>query len=614
MAFGLLDKLYDLQYFDPIANETTSIINCNFWLRPWLAGIKKTNKNGDVIDAGLKWSRYPNKHIWWMIKEYSDTLDSAIKYYKRLQDDKINKIINHLASTDPYFAVGYSKNTCNKSISFQFEVDFDFDIITNDNYMDFINAELLFEIRKIMDVHILLSGNRSIYAVFFSEKPIKRSTWEMFYSKIRRHLIHSGKNDIHTFVGSGIRLPLSNHQKTGGLCKFVGCNSISDVIQYLESINPNKITDEDIIDWCNNLNSKYDSPFVEIGNKNVIQSLDQKERRKISRVAGIKFSSDISIFQSHIDALSTHQVFDDVFDADYYPIEDVIDNYENNTNDTEDLYLLSNSLPSLHTSHPSSPPIILTVTQNGVTGYTKDSRESVYCANSSHKEEYESIISNGIPYGLSTVYLITSDFVLYCWNKYPDDNTAKKELERIISIGVDDSDVLESRKQKLYYMISYIKNTIKQVRLLTGRGKPFREIYNTIDLPEDYQEILDNYISLSAKCHKSFNRHLYINALDYILKKLFWYKSSAVGIGTEEIKNHLGLSDRKQAARIIDYFTTRYRVMYMCQDYQFNSIGSGNQTRRYCPSEDKPCKIKSNKEIMRSKKIAENWLSIKGDK
>src|SRR5690606_23924248 len=109
-----------------------------------------------------------------------------------------------LAGNDPYFAIGYSRARDIQSRSFQFEVDFE-KRVDETNLHVYLHEDLFLEVSRFLTPHVIFSGNRSVYIAFFTTEPIPISAWMALYRKVRRFLLHSGKNDVHTFYGAGIR-------------------------------------------------------------------------------------------------------------------------------------------------------------------------------------------------------------------------------------------------------------------------------------------------------------------------------------------------------------------------------------------------------------------------
>jgi len=211
---------------------------------------KIINCNAYVHRRGNRWSYFPNK--------WNRLHPERIRHYVK---EKTERILKSFIKPDPFFAVGYSRNGFDHSWSFQFEVDLDLPeekILDDQEAESLVNWEMVkFLQDQGLQPHILLSGNRSIYVAFFTISPIAKKNWIDLYESVRSLIVFNGLNDVNTFHGSGLRLPLSYHQTTGKQCRFLHDTSFSDTVRRIETIQPNSLSERDILEVAKECSKRF---------------------------------------------------------------------------------------------------------------------------------------------------------------------------------------------------------------------------------------------------------------------------------------------------------------------------------------------------------------------
>jgi hypothetical protein len=116
--------------------------------------------------------------------------------------------------------------------------------------------------RKVLDImhrngihpHFTLSGNRSIHVSIFNRREIAATTihsllkdrngglWNLNLLDSDLDIVRDEYNLVNC-----LRLPLSYHQETGRLCLFAGTEIQDDVIRYLQDIQQDDFTEEDLL-------------------------------------------------------------------------------------------------------------------------------------------------------------------------------------------------------------------------------------------------------------------------------------------------------------------------------------------------------------------------------
>jgi hypothetical protein len=597
--YGITDHDDNLTNYSTIINTTTHSYHHRY----------KRDKNGNKISNGKfnfkKWSYFPNASSWFHISEnISQYGTTKIKEYERLLKRKMRSIARSYAGRDPMFALGYSKIYSSESKSFQFEVDFD-ERISEINLESVIHKELYDKISNVIKPHIIFSGNRSIYVAFFSKISLPKTTWINFYNSIRKFLIFNGKNDVHTFLGAGLRLPLSRHQSTHDLCRFAHCYTEKEIVDYLFNIEPDDIDESKINELINNIQN-YSGRKMEYGNRIIHQSLSIRERNRLKRLTG---NADISISEMWNNLHLLDKEEEDPF------IDEIEERFSLSLMnaelepDTEDKFSFASQYNT--SFHPLSFSSSLSFIVGGIKLPQNDENyNSEYCVKSINRALYEKMIQNGITYGSSTEILIYSDFVRYCFNRYiPMGKDPVLELEKIISKGISDKNTIKDRLTKLNAMIRLVQNDIR-----IRRRKKARSPKDMI-LTEEMIETINIFKKELNSQDKRINQKKYIEALQWIFQ-MFLYYGPECHIGTEETMEALNLGDKKAASRILSYFQYQFPIMTLKNTHWYDPTGQNGRKQEFelLPSEEWPITIDKKNKKPKNKVFDEsfrNWVESK---
>lgn len=210
--------------------------------------------------TGRKWSTQPGKK------------------HPTPPDVIIGRIKKDIAKTDSRFAWGINLSHCERACAAQMEYDFPAGVDVNEDLLRSITNQecLTFLQDKGIEPHFILTGGRSIHCAFYFQE-LPADTLRRFTRIFHARLLTRGEPCSHSFK-RGMRLPLSIHQSTGGLCRYVGTDNPESVVAYAESISPCLLNYTELLDVCNEWLTMH--PEVIVNNVAPVFSKDDPRQTK----------------------------------------------------------------------------------------------------------------------------------------------------------------------------------------------------------------------------------------------------------------------------------------------------------------------------------------------
>ncbi|MCB2156914.1 hypothetical protein KQI84_18710 [bacterium] len=205
--YGIYNRLYHLDYSEDDPD------------RPWVANYPRliySTRHGkkEWVTVPSKWEKTPEK-----------ALKMARKY-----------------AGDVQFKMGVGTRDLERKWIYAIEVDADKGRVDEKNMWALINERVLRHFERLgIRPHLMLTGRRSVHAQWFFKEPLNREQIQSF--RLLAGKIFKGKADKDTEVNS-LRVAGIMHSGTGEISRYPGNRTLDDVLDYMESIEPVRVTDE----------------------------------------------------------------------------------------------------------------------------------------------------------------------------------------------------------------------------------------------------------------------------------------------------------------------------------------------------------------------------------
>lgn len=177
------------------------------------------------------------------------------------------QMIRNMGKTE-YFSLAASPRRFTSTAWLSCEWDID-GIVPDEFFLEYVVLDDLWAlITKRINIHWKLTGNRSVHMDVFLKDPIPFMIGCRFLESAK-HLLTIGKADK-TNLTQCMRLPFSRHQKTNGLCRYSGCHTEDDLLDYIKHIERDDIDEQGILELCGGLEGYLTAHNIQIPIKDIL--------------------------------------------------------------------------------------------------------------------------------------------------------------------------------------------------------------------------------------------------------------------------------------------------------------------------------------------------------
>lgn len=143
---------------------------------------------------------------------------------------------------DVQFKLGVGTRDLERKWFYAIEVDADKGRVDENNMWSLIDEKVFRHFQRLgIRPHLMLTSNRSVHAQWFFKEPLNREQIQPF--RLLAGKLFRGKADKDTEVNS-LRVAGVMHSRTGEISRYPGNKTLNDVLDYLEEIQPVRVTDK----------------------------------------------------------------------------------------------------------------------------------------------------------------------------------------------------------------------------------------------------------------------------------------------------------------------------------------------------------------------------------